>query len=123
VKEGDTEMSKKKVIGSIFVCALVVTIFNPLSFGQEKIEGKVVKTNLTACSVVLGKVGTCEGTLVLENMRDGKPSQMTVKVTRDTMLKKGDEKVLLFQLQGAPVTISFATEKGEKIAQSVVTKP
>jgi len=116
-------MPKEKVIGILFVCGLVVATFSPLGLSQEKIEGKVIKTNLTSCSVVPGKVGTCEGTLVLENMRDGKPSQMTVKVTRDTMLKKGDEKVLLFQLQGAPVTISFATEKGEKIAQSVVTKP
>ena len=116
-------MSKKKVIGSIFVCALVVAIFNPLSFGQEKIEGKVVNTNLTACSVVPGKVGTCEGTLILENMKDGKPNQMTVKITRDTMLRKGDEKVFLFQLQGAAVTIHFLTEKGEKLAQSVLMKP
>lgn len=69
-----------------------------------------------------GKVGTCEGTLILENMKDGKPSQMTVKVTRDTMLKKGDEKIFLFQLQGAPVTVTFSENKGEKLAQSVVTK-
>lgn len=115
-------MSKKKVIGSIFVCALVVAIFNSLSFGQEKIEGKVVKTNLTACSVVPGKVGTCEGTLILENMKDGKPNQITVKITRDTMLRKGDEKLFLFQLQGAPVTVTFNESKGEMAAQSVVTK-
>ncbi len=116
-------MPNQKLIGILFVYALVVVTFGPLAMGQERIEGKVIKMNLTACSVVPGKVGTCEGGLVLENMKDGKPSQMTLKVTRDTMLKKGDEKVFLFQLQGVPVTISFATEKGEKIAQSVVTKP
>lgn len=116
-------MRKKKVIGCLFVCALVVATFNPLGLGQEKIEGKVIKTNLTSCSVVPGKVGTCEGTLVLESKGDGKPRQMTVKVTRDTTLKKGDEKVLLFQLQGTPVTINFVTEKGEKVAQTVVMKP
>lgn len=115
-------MPKKKVIGSLFVCAFVVATFNPLGLGQEKIEGKVIKTNLTACGVVPGKVGTCEGTLVLENMRDGKASQMTVKVTRDTMLKKGDEKIFLFQLQGAPAIVTFSENKGEKVAQSVVTK-
>ena len=123
MKEADTEMSKKKVISSIFVCALVVAIFNPLSFGQEKIDGKVVKTNLTACSVVPGKVGTCEGTLVLESKANGKAHQATFKVTRDTILKKGDEKLFLFQLQGAAVTIHFLTEKGEKLAQSVLMKP
>lgn len=116
MKEGDTEMSKKKVIGSILVCALVVAIFKPLSFGQEKIEGKVIKTNLTACSVVPGKVGTCEGILVLESKANGKAHQATFKVTRDTMLRKGDEKVFLFQLQGAAVTIHIVADKGEKVA-------
>lgn len=115
-------MSKKKVIGSIFICALVVVIFNPLSFGQEKIEGKVITTNLTACSVVPGKVGTCEGSLILENMQDGKTNQITVKITRDSILKKGDEKVFLFQLQGSPVTVTFSENKGEKVAQSVLAK-
>ena len=89
-------MSIKKVIGSIFVCALVVAIFNPLSFGQEKIEGKVVNTNLTACSVVPGKVGTCEGTLVLESKANGKAHQATFKVTRDTILKKGVRNCFFF---------------------------
>jgi hypothetical protein len=123
VKERDTEMSIKKVIGSIFVCASVVAIFNPLSFGQEKIEGKVVNTNLTACSVMPGKVGTCEGTLVLESKANGKAHQATFKVTRDTILKKGDEKLFLFQLQGAAVTIHVVADKGEKVAQSVLMKP
>jgi translation elongation factor EF-Ts len=115
-------MPENKVIGCLFVCALLVAAFNPLALGQEKIEGKVIKTNLTSCSVVPGKVGTCEGTLVLENMKDGKPDQMTVKVTRDTMLKKGNEKVFLFQLQGAPVTVTFSEDKAQKVARSVVTK-
>lgn len=116
-------MSKLKLIGSLFVCAAVLAMFPLSGFSQEKIEGTVVKTNLISCSVVPGKVGTCEGTLVLESKGDGKPRQMTVKITRDTALKKGGEKVFLFQLQGAPVSISFVTEKGEKMAQSVLMKP
>lgn len=83
---------------------------------------EVISTNLTSCSVVPGKVGTCEGTLILESKADGKPRQMTVKVTRDTILKKGDEKLFLFQLQGGFVTVNYVTEKGEKVAQSVVMK-
>lgn len=116
-------MNHRVLIRVVMVLMLLLTVPPPLAFSQEKVEGKVIKTNLTSCSVVPGKVGTCEGTLVLENMRDGKPSQMTVKVTRDTMLKKGDEKLFLFQLQGAPVTIHFVTDKGEKVAQSVLMKP
>ncbi len=107
----------------VIALMLMLTVPPPLAFGQEKVEGTVIKTDLTSCGVVPGKVGTCEGTLVLESKGEGKPRQMTVKITRDTALKKGDEKLFLFQLQGAPVTINFATDKGEKVAQSVLMKP
>jgi hypothetical protein len=115
-------MKQKFSIRLVTALMLMLTASPPLAFSQEKVDGKVIKTNLTACSVVPGKVGTCEGTLILENMRDGKPNQMTVKVTRDTALKKGDEKVFLFQLDGALVTVTFAEKKDEKMAQSVVAK-
>lgn len=59
-------------------------------------------------------VGTCEGTLVLETKKEGKPHQVTVKVTRDTVLNKSDEKVFLFQLQGAPATVTFLKVRGRK---------
>ena len=116
-------MLKKKIMGNLAVCTVIVGLIPLLGFGQDKIEGTVISTNLTSCSVVPGKVGTCEGTLILESNADGKPRQMTVKITRDTILKKGEEKVFLFQLQGAPVSISLVTEKGEKIAHSVLMKP
>lgn len=115
-------MDYRVAINVFAVWMLMMMVVPSISFGQEKMEGTVLKTNLTACGVVPGKVGTCEGTLVLESKKDGKPQQTTVKVTRDTALKKGDEKVFLFQLQGAPVTVSFFEGKGEKVAQSVVTK-
>jgi len=38
---------------------------------------------------------------------------MTVNVTRDTTIEKTDEKLFLFQLQGAPVTVTLRPEKGE----------
>ena len=116
-------MLKKKVIGCLALCALALMTFPWLGFGQEKVEGTVITTNLTSCSVVPGKVGTCEGTLVLESKADGKPRQVTVKVTRDTTLKKGEEKVFLFQLKGGLATVNFLTERGEKVAQSVFMKP
>ncbi len=115
-------MPKNKMTGCLIVYALALMVFPLPSFGQEKMEGTVVKTNLTSCSVVPGKVGTCEGTLVLESKKEGKSHQTTLKVTRDTVLKKGDEKLFLFQLQGAPVTITFSEDKGEKVAQSVLMK-
>lgn len=115
-------MLKLKVIGCLSVYALVMAMFPLPGFSQEKVEGTVLSTNLISCSVVPGKVGTCEGTLVLESKGDGKARQMTVKVTRDTVLKKGEEKLFLFQLQGGLVTVNLITEKGEKVAQSVVMK-
>ena len=114
-------MKQKFSIRLVMALLLILMASPPFAFSQEKVDGNIIKTNLTACSVVLGKVGTCEGTLILENMKDGK-NQMTVKVTRDTTLKKGDEKVFLFQLQDAPVTVTFSETKNEKVAQSVVAK-
>ncbi|MGH7771907.1 MAG: hypothetical protein ACREQA_06680 [Candidatus Binatia bacterium] len=116
-------MFKLKPIACLIVWGLALAMLPLHGFGQEKIEGTVISTNLTSCSVVPGKVGTCEGTLVLESKGDGKPRQMTVKITRDTMLKKGEEKLFLFQLQGASVIVTLQPEKGEKVAQTVVMKP
>ena len=110
-------------VGGVVTWVLVLALFPLLGFGQQKIVGTVISTNLTSCSVVPGKVGTCEGTFILESKADGKPRQMTVKVTRDTTLKKGEEKLFLFQLQGAPVTVTLRPEKGDKVAQSVAMKP
>jgi len=115
-------ITKMTVLLILTICVTALLVSSPPSPAQEKIEGTVVKTNLTSCSPVPGKVGTCEGTLVLEVKKDGKANQITVKVTRDTILKKGDEKLFLFQLQGAPVTLTFAPDKGEKLAQSVTIK-
>lgn len=115
-------MLKKKMMGSLGVFTMTVALLSVSGLGQEKIEGTVISTNLASCSVVPGKVGTCEGTFVLESKADGKPRQMTVKVTRDTTLKKGDDKLFLFQLQGAPVTVAFAPDKVENVAKSVIMK-
>ena len=114
-------MLKEKVAG-LFFSILLLVAFSPFGFAQEKIEGTVIKTNLISCSLVPGKVGTCEGTFVLESKGNEKARQTTIKVTRDTTLKTGDEKLFLFQLQGGLVTVSFVTEKGEKVAQSVLMK-
>jgi hypothetical protein len=115
-------MLRMKMIAWVSGCLLTIAMLPVVSSSQEKVEGTVLSTNLTSCSVVPGKVGTCEGTLVLESKDAGKTRQMTVKITRDTTLKKGDEKLFLFQLQGGFVTINFTNDKGEKIAQSVLMK-
>lgn len=95
--------------------AAFVAVQAPFAFTQEKLEGKVIDTKLTACGVVAGKPGKCEGTFVLDN--NGK--QTTVKVTRDTVLKKGNEQPFLFQLKGAPVTVTMGRDN---VAQLVEVK-
>ena len=62
---------RKTKVGGVVTWVLVLALFPLLGFGQEKIEGTVISTNLTSCSVVPGKVGTCEGTLILEHKVDG----------------------------------------------------
>jgi hypothetical protein len=104
-----------KVLNSRVSIALAafVAAQAPFAFAQEKLEGRVVDTKLTACGVVAGKPGKCEGTFVLES--NGK--QAAVKVTRDTVLKKGNEQPFLFQLKGAPVTVTMGRDNVARLVE------
>lgn len=92
----------------------------PAAFAEERLEGQVVKTHLTACSTVPGKVGTCEGTLEVEPQTG---ERVTVQITRDTVLKKGEEKAFLFQLEGSSAAVAYVTEGDQRVATSVVANP
>lgn len=108
-------MLKAKANAVRILCALLFSTYAVSGFAQEKLVGKVVSTKLTACGIVAGKQGTCEGTMVLDN--SGKP--VTIKVTRDTTLTKANEKVFLFAFkEGSPVTVTLFP--GRDIAQSIV---
>ncbi len=85
---------------------------------QEKIEGKVTRTNLTLCQPK-PTGGGCEGTLTLETRLDGKAQQIVIKVTFDTIIKKGQDYVLLPSTRGSSVVVSYAIEKGEKVAKTI----
>lgn len=95
----------------------------PAGFAEERLEGKVVKTHLTACSTVPGKVGTCEGTLELEHQVGERPERVTVQITRDTVLTKGEQKAFLFQLEGSSAAVAYVTEGDQQVATSVVANP
>ena len=84
------------------------------ALAQERIEGKVLSTKLTACTF---KPGGCEGTMVLET--GAKPEQITIKVPLGTLIQKGTETVYLPALRGRIVTVTHVTEKGEKIAKGI----
>jgi len=86
------------------------------ALAQEKIEGKVLSTKLTACTF---KPGGCEGTMVLETT---KPEQVTIKVPLGTMIQKGSETIYLPALRGRTVTVTHVNEKSEKIARAIDVK-
>jgi len=84
-----------KTIAFIVVLAgLLLALASPaIEAAEERIEGTVVSTALTACDF---KPGTCGGSLVLDTK--GKDGQVTVKVPKGTQIKKGGDHVFL---QGA----------------------
>lgn len=95
----------------------LLLVFTPsVGFSQEKTEGTAVSTKLTACQF---KPGGCEGYLTLDTKGAAKPEQVTIKVALGTPIKKGNETVYLPALRGKLVAVSYVTDKGEKLAQSI----
>lgn len=90
------------------------------AWAQERLEGKVTGTKLTACQF---KPGGCEGTLTLETSVGGKTQEITVKVPLGTMIKRENEVVYLPALRGKLVAITHVTDRGEKIARAIEVKP
>lgn len=90
-----------------------------LTSGDETIRGKIVSTKMTLCGTAPGKAGMCEGTLVLESRTGGTPRQVTFRITRDTVLRHGERRLFLPQLEGGYAVITFVREKGENIARLV----
>lgn len=92
---------------------------SPLAgMAQEKIQGKVVRTKLTACQP-RPNGGGCAGNLTLETNAGGKAEQMPVKVTMDTIIKKGKDFIFLPATQGSTVAVDYKVEKGEKTATTI----
>ena len=105
----------------IFLTALVVmTVAAPgVSVADEKVEGKVADTNLTLCHPRPTGGGGCEGTLTLETKTGGATQQVAIKVIADTIIKKGQDYLLLPQTQGNSVIVTYVTDKGQKVARSI----
>jgi len=107
-------MRRRQFMNAAFAGTLFVLSWPAVS--QEKVEGKVLSTKLTACTF---KPGGCEGTMVLET---AKPEQLTIKVPLGTMIRKGSETVYLPALRGRTVSVTHVTEKAEKIARAIDVK-
>lgn len=109
-------------VGVYLIGVTLFMVAGSVGFAEERLEGRVIKTHLTACSPVPEKVGTCEGTLELEHQVGGRPERATVQITRDTVLKKGEQKAFLFQLEGSPAAVAYVKDGDQKVATSVITK-
>ena len=113
-------MLKRTVIGIFFAPVLILTGFLSSNLAQEKVEGTVISTNLTACDF---KPGGCEGTLVLEAKIAGKAERVSFKVPKGTLIAKGQDYMLLPAIQGSTVAIIYDVKAGgEKVAKSITVK-
>ncbi|OGA54733.1 MAG: hypothetical protein A3G24_11770 [Betaproteobacteria bacterium RIFCSPLOWO2_12_FULL_62_13] len=109
-------MDRRLVLSLTNALVLAFTLLSSAGFAQEKVEGTVTGTKLTACQF---KPGGCEGYLTLETKGGPKPEQVTLKVALGTPIKKGKEDLFLPALRGKLVAVSYVTDKGEKLAKSV----
>ena len=91
-------------------------VFVAPALAQEKIEGKVLQTKLTACEL---KPGGCAGSMVIEVDRQGKLEQVTVQVRLGVLIRHGNEYLYLPALRGSVVSVAHVTEKGEFVAKSI----
>src|SRR5712692_883348 len=124
VRDAEHFTARRMVMGNfnrrVLLTALVVmTATAPaVSVADEKIEGKVMGTNLTLCHPQ-PTGGGCEGTLTLETKTGGTAQQVAIKVIADTIIKKGQDHLLLPQTQDSSVVVIYVTEKGQKVAKSI----
>ena len=107
-----------KAVLLIAAFAVMVTVVPGVGFADEKLEGKVVSTNLTMCNPK-PTGGGCQGDLTLETKSAGAAQQMAITVTADTIIRKGKDFTLLPATQGNSVVVNYVTEKGQKIAKSI----
>ena len=98
--------------------ALMVAVAPTVSLADEKLEGNVVGTNLTLCHP-RPTGGGCEGNLTLETKAEGTAQRVTINVIADTIIRKGEDYLLLPATQGSSVVVSYVTEKGQKVARSI----
>lgn len=105
----------------VALTGLLIALPSPaVEAAEERIGGIVVSTTLTSCDF---KPGTCEGSLVLERKDGGKPNPVTVKVPKGTAIKKGNDHLFLPGLKGQTIAVTYAEDKGEKVAKAIEVKP
>lgn len=89
-----------------------------VAIADEKIEGKVVATNLTLCHP-RPTGGGCSGTLTVETKAGGTVQPVVINVIADTIIRKGKSYLFLPATQDSTVVVSYITDKGKKVAKSI----
>ena len=104
----------------IIVAAAVFGVFTAVAVAQaqQRIEGTVVSTKMTACDM---KPGGCEGTMTVDT-KGATSGPVTIKIQKGTVLKHGDGHLFLPGTMGRTVAVTYVEDKGEKIAKSVEVK-
>jgi hypothetical protein len=108
--------AKREVLMAAF--AVILAGAPAVSLAADKIEGRVVHTNLTLCQP-RPNGGGCESTLTLETTAGGTAQQVAIKVIADTIIRKGRDYLFLPATQGSSVAVSYVTDKGQKVATSI----
>ena len=108
--------AKRMVLLTAF--AVIVAVAPTVSLADERVEGKVARAELTMCDP-RPTGGGCQGTLTLETKVDGTTQQVEITVIADTIIRRGQDYLLLPATQGSSVVVSYVTDKGQKVARSI----
>lgn len=109
-------LSMKKMLVLVVAGATLGTA--SVAGANEKIEGKVLRTKLTACEP-RANGGGCQGTLFLESTVDGKVQSVPIQVSMDTIIKRGKDYIFLPATQGSTVSVAYAMNKDQKAATTI----
>ncbi len=107
---------KKAALATAFT--MMAAVVPTESFANERIEGKVVRAELTMCDP-RPTGGGCQGTLTLETKTEGKTQEMAITVIADTIIRRGQDYLVLPATQDSSVVVNYVTDKGKRIATSV----
>lgn len=105
----------RRTLNTVIATAFALLAVTSIVQAQQRIEGTVVSTKMTACDM---KPGGCEGTMTVDTKGAGS-GQVTIKIPKGVVLKHGDGHLFLPGTMGRNVAVTYVEEKGEKIAKSV----
>ena len=104
---------------AVTVVASALGSYSVYAAADDRVEGKVVRTELTACDFASHR---CQGYVTLEQASMGGEG-VKIRVAGETRIMKGADQVYLPTLKGNLVSVSYVAEKGEKLATAITVLP